>query len=141
MEGTEEVAGGLVVTSGNAAILLELVEKLLNQVTCLVQVLVVLTGLSAAALGRNDNAFACLVQRIDEPLLGIVSLVGNDGGSRRVSQQSISAFEVVGLPRCQVKSGRIAQSIDGGMNFRAQPTAAASDCFAFSPPFFAPALC
>jgi hypothetical protein len=45
------------------------------------------------------------------------------------------------LPRRQVKPGRIAQSIDGGMDFRAQPAATASDRFGVRAPFFAPALC
>ena len=41
MDSAEEVAGGLVVAGGNAAILLELVEELLDQVTGSVQVLVI----------------------------------------------------------------------------------------------------
>ena len=84
IDGTEEVAGGLVVAGGNAAILLELVEELLDQVTCPVQVLVIFARLFAAALGRNHDAFARVLQGIDDPFLGIVSFVGDDGGSWRV---------------------------------------------------------
>ena len=45
------------------------------------------------------------------------------------------------LSRRQMKAGGIAQRVDGGMDFRAQPAAAAPDRFSFGPPFFAPALC
>jgi hypothetical protein len=45
------------------------------------------------------------------------------------------------LPRRQMKAGGIAQRIDGGVDFRAQPATAAPDCLDFGPPFFAPALC
>ena len=78
MDGTEEVAGGLVVARGDAARLLELVEELLNQVACLAQMLVIVARRLAAALGRNHDAFARLLQGSDDPLLGIISLVGND---------------------------------------------------------------
>lgn len=141
IDGTEEVTGGLVVAGGNAAILLELVEELLNQMTRPVQVLVVFAPLFAATLGRNHDAFARVVQWINDPFLGIVRFVGDDGGGWRVGQQGIGTFQIMRLPRRQVKSGRIAQSIDGGMDFRAQPAAAAPDRFSFGPLFFAPALC
>jgi hypothetical protein len=41
MDSAEEVTGGLVVAGGNAAILLDLVEELLNEVTRPIEVLVV----------------------------------------------------------------------------------------------------
>ena len=58
MDGAEEVAGGLVVAGSNAAILLELVEELLDQVTGPIQVLVLFAWLFATALGRNHDTFA-----------------------------------------------------------------------------------
>lgn len=139
INGAEEVAGGLVVAGGDAAILLELGEELLDQVTRPVQVFVIVTRLFAAALGRNDDAFARVLQPIDHPFLGIVGFVGNNGGCLNARQQRIRAVQVVRLPRRQMKTGRVAQGIDGGMDFRAQPAAAAPDRFGAS--FFAPALC
>jgi hypothetical protein len=51
----------------------------------------------------------------------------------------------VDLSGCQMNAGRIAQSIDGGVNFRAQSAFAASDrlvfAYVFADFFFAPALC
>lgn len=86
MDGAKDITGGLVVAGDNAAILLELVEELLNQMTCQVQVLVVVAWLLAAALGRNHDVFASVEQRIDAPFLGIVSFIGNDRGRWRVGQ-------------------------------------------------------
>lgn len=86
MDGADEVAGGLIVAGGNATILLELVKELLNQVTCLVEMLVVVARLFAAALGRNHDVFAGVVQGCNDPLLGIVSFIGNDCVGWRVGQ-------------------------------------------------------
>jgi hypothetical protein len=58
----------------------------IDQVTGAVQMLVILARLFAAALGRNDDAFACILQGIDDALLRIVSFVGDDGGGRRAGQ-------------------------------------------------------
>ena len=86
MDGAEEVAGSLIVAGGNAAILLELVKELLDQVPRPIQMLVIVTRLFAAAFGRNHDAFACLLQGIDDALLGIVSSVGDDNGGGRAGQ-------------------------------------------------------
>ena len=86
MDSAEEVAGSLIVAGGNAAILLELVKELLDQVPRPIQMLVIVTRLFAAALGRNYNAFARDLQGIDDPCLGIVSSVGDDSGGRRAGQ-------------------------------------------------------
>lgn len=86
MDGAKEVAGGLVAAGGNAAILLELVEELLNQMMRPVQVLVVATRLLAAALGRNHDVFASVEQQIDDLFVGIVSFVCNDRSRLRAGQ-------------------------------------------------------
>jgi hypothetical protein len=71
---------------GNAAILLEHVEELLDQVTGPVQVLVIFARLFAAALGRNHETLARFLQGNDGPFLSIVSPVGDDGGGGRTRQ-------------------------------------------------------
>lgn len=55
MSSVEEVAGSLVVTVSDAAILVELVEELRDQVTCSIQVFVTFAQLFAAARARNDH--------------------------------------------------------------------------------------
>lgn len=117
MDCAEKVARGLVVAGGDGTVLLE------------------------SAIGRNDNALAGLLQGRDHPLLGIVGFVGDDRIRRNVGQQNVRPVQIVGLPRREVKSGRIAQGIGGGMDLGAQSTTAASDGLVFRAPFFAPALC
>jgi hypothetical protein len=58
-------------------------------------VLVVVARLLAAALGRNHDVFASVVQGIDDPFLGIVSFVGNDRGRwpRRVTFRTWCLFQ------------------------------------------------
>ena len=47
----------------------------------------------------------------------------------------VGAFEVVGLPGCQVKPRGVAQRIHRGMNLRAQAAAAAAEGLAAAPFF------
>jgi hypothetical protein len=54
-------------------------------------------------------------------LLSIVSFVGDESGGRRAGHQDIGAIQTMRLTRLQVKSGRIAQCIDSGMEFCARP--------------------
>lgn len=57
--------------------------------------------------------------------MGVVNLVCDDGLRRRVREQRIGAFKIVGLPRCEYKARRIAQRIDRGGDLGAQPAPAA----------------
>jgi hypothetical protein len=59
MDSAEEVTGGLVVAGGNAAILLDLVEELLNEVTRPIEVLVVV----AWRLQQRLEGIRCFYQR------------------------------------------------------------------------------
>lgn len=79
MNRAEEVAGGLVVASRNGAVLLEFGEEVLDEVACLVQMLVMAARLLARGARWNHHRFACLHQGLDHASLSIVGLVGNDG--------------------------------------------------------------
>lgn len=140
MNSAQEVACGFVVARGDGAVLLEPGEEVLDQMASLVQMAVVGTLLLACADRRNHHRLAGLAQRLDHAGLRVIGLVGDDGGGLGARQQRIGAFEIVGLPGREMKSGRIAQRIDRGVNLRAQPASAAPDGFLLSP-FFAPALC
>lgn len=63
VDGAEEVAGGLIVPADNAAILLKLVEELLDQVTGSVQVLVILGGCLRQRLGGMTTALPTFLAR------------------------------------------------------------------------------
>jgi hypothetical protein len=121
------VAGGLVITGGNRTELLELAEEVLNQVAGLVQIFVVVALHFPVGLGRNHRRFAGLRQRFEYPFVGIVAFVGNNNRRFYSGQQRLRSFQITGLSGCQEKTDRIAEGIDGGVNFRAQPAPAASD--------------
>jgi hypothetical protein len=141
MDCPEKVASGFVITSGDGAVLLQLVEKVINQVTRLVKVPVIIARLFTATARGDDNALASDFQRCDDPLLGVISFIDEDRACLRVRQQYVSPFEIVGLPRREMKAGRIAQSVGGGVNLGAQTAPATPDCLCFRALFFAPALC
>lgn len=137
----EEIAGGLVIAGGDGAVLLKLVEEVLDQVACPVEVAIVFAPRLASGGGRNHHAFAGPRRRSIHAVLGLIGLIGNEGCRWRVPQQDIGTFQVVGLPRRKIEGRRIAQGIDGGVNLGAQPAPAASDHLEGSAPFFAPAHC
>jgi hypothetical protein len=56
-------------------------------------------------------------------------------------QQHIGSIQIAGLTAGQMKADGVAQGIDRGMNFGAQPAFAASDGLVGAPFFSAPALC
>lgn len=79
MDGPKEVAGGLVVSRGNGPILLQACEEVLDQMPSLVEITVIFARLFIGHPGRNGYGLALGQQRLNEPDLGIVGLVGNDG--------------------------------------------------------------
>jgi hypothetical protein len=132
MDGGEEVSGGLVVAGRNRSVLLELTVEVLHEVSRLVHFLVVEALKLSIALGRNDELFSCRKERLDDALIGIESLVCQQGVGLHLGQKSVGAFQVVGLPRSQEEGQRIAKGIDHGMDFRAQSAFAAPDRLVFA---------
>lgn len=141
MNGTEEVASGLVVARGNSPELLEPGEEVLDQVASLVQVPVIFARLPARAQRRNHHHAAPARQRLDHPLVRIECLVGDESLGFNAGQQRVSALQIMGLPGREVKSRRIAQRIDRGVDLGAQPATAAPEGLRLGAPLFAPALC
>ena len=106
-----------------------------------VKVLVVVTLYLAVRLGRDHGNFACLLLGDQDPLVGIKALVSEQNVSLQLRQQYIGPFQIAGLPAGEMKSNRIAEGVDGGMNLGAQSALAASDGLLAAPFFSAPALC
>src|SRR5215213_11958237 len=130
----------LVVAGGNCLELLQLGEEVLDQVTCLVEVLVVGSRLLAVALGRDHGRSAGLLQWFEHALLGIEGLVRDQRVGREVRKQGVGTFQVMRLPGRERKAGRVAQRVNHGMDLRAQAAAAAPDRF-ITVFLIAPALC
>jgi hypothetical protein len=141
INGSQKVAGGLVVAGGNGPELLELTKEVLDQMARLVQVFVVVAQCFSIRLGGNHGRFPGLRQRLEYPRIRVIALVGDDDRSSQGRQQDIGSFQIAGLAGRQQKAGRVAERIDGGMNLGAQSASAATNGLAFTLFFFAPALC
>ena len=141
MDCGEEISGGFVVAGGDSAVLLDLAEEILDEVTCFVGIFVEIALNLAVALGRDHERFSACKQRLDYPLVGIESLVCQQDLGRHIGQQRVGALQIMGLARRQDEVQRIAQRIDERMNLGAQPAFAAPDRLVFVVFFCAPALC
>ncbi len=78
MDGAQEVARGLVVARGNGPILLEPGKEVLNDMACLVQSAITLARLLVGAARWDHHGLACFKQRLDDPVVGVVGLIGHD---------------------------------------------------------------
>lgn len=119
MEEGEEVAGGFVVASGDAAALLKTREQTLDVIAFAIELLVVRPLNFAVALGRNDGLASLIVDHLQH-LVAVVAFVGDDLFRREPLQQRSGLSDVVRLTRRQQKLDGIAESIAGRMNLRAE---------------------
>ena len=127
MDGCEEISGGFVVAGGDTAEQLEFSEEVFNQVARFVEFLVVLALNFSVCLGRDDGLYPSLLQGFENPFVGVEALVGNHRFGRQSGQQNVGPIEFTGLAFGKMKTDRVAEGIDGGVNFSAQPAFAASD--------------
>ena len=141
MNGCEEVSRGLVVAGGDGAKEFELGEEVFNQVASFVKFFVVCAVLFAVGFGRNHRRFTRFRKRYQHPLIGIEAFVGEQYLSFQLRQQRVGSFQIAGLTAGEMKSDRVTQSIDGGVNLGAQASLAAPDGLFRAPFFSAPALC
>lgn len=141
MDGTQKGGGGLVVTGGNGAVLLQACEEVLDQMPSLVEVTVMFARLFVRHPRGNHHGLSLAQQWLNQPSVSIVSLVGDDGLRGCFLEQDIRTLQIVALTRCEVKARGIAQRIDRGMNLGAQTASAAPEGLFVRIPPFAPALC
>src|SRR5215211_8633596 len=137
----QEASGGFVVAGGNGPELLELGEEVLDQMPGLVEVFVKGARCLPGIPRWDHGCLAGLGQRFEHPRVGIERLVGNERLGLKLREQGIRSSQIVLLTAGEMKAGRVAERIDGGVDFGAQPAARASDGL-IRPPFLgAPALC
>ena len=141
MDSGEEVACELVVARGDGAELLELAEEVLDQVACLVEVLVVGARYRAIDLGRDHRDLVGGGERLDHPGIGVERLVGEQGVGGERGQEGVGTLQVVRLARREQEADRVAERIDQGVDLGTQPAFAAADRLVFAGFFCAPALC
>lgn len=141
MDRGEKISRGFVVAGGDGAILFELAEEILDEMTRLVGILVEIALNFAVAPGRNNERFSAGKQRFNDTFVGVEGFVSQQGIGFHVGQQCVGALQIMGLSRRQQKPQRIAKGIDKCVNLGAQPAFAAPDRFVFARFFWAPALC
>src|SRR3954453_21291026 len=137
----QEASCGLVVAGGNGPELLELGEEVLDQVPGLVEVFVKGAPYRAGFARRDHRCLTGFSKRLEHALVGIERLVGNERLGLKVGQQGIGSSQIVLLTGGEMKAGPIGERIDGGVDFRAQPSARASDGLILTPFLRTPALC
>src|SRR3954447_19366790 len=86
----------------------------------------------------RSNGFS---ERLEHALVRIERFVGNERLGFKLWEQGIGSGQIVLLTAGEMKADRIAECIDGGVNFGAQPSARAPDGLILTPFLRAPALC
>lgn len=79
MDGPQEITSRLVVARGNGPVLLQTCEEALDEMTGFVRVSIMVAGLFVRCPRWNDNALAFAQQRLDQPGMGVVGFICNDG--------------------------------------------------------------
>jgi hypothetical protein len=107
----------------------------------LVEVFVKGAGRLAAFARWDDGRLAGVSQRLEYPLVGIERFVGDERLGLKVGQQGIGSGQIVLLTAGEMKAGRIAERIDGGVDLGGQPALAAADGLILAQFLGAPAAC
>lgn len=85
-----------------------------------VEVTVLAAGVGAIRLGRNDGGLTCFAEDIDHPFVGVECSIGDQDIGVDSGKEGICPIQIMGLARRKMESGGIAESIDSGVDFRAQ---------------------
>ena len=84
-----------------------------------VEVLIIVPRCFAACFWRNDRLDPLSLQPVEDPLIGIISLVCEEDVGLNLTDQTIGAVQIAGLSLCQVKAQRIAEGIASRMDLGA----------------------
>ena len=135
----KERLGEFVVARCNAPELLDATEESLDQISLLVDMTIERTGIESIGTRRNHCLTTLSRNRCDEGIR-VVSFVGDDETRRLILDQRVGLIDIGNLASRENHAQRIAQRIDGNMQFGRQSAPRATDTL---PPFFfwAPAEC
>ena len=137
---SQEAWCGLVIAGGDGPELLELGKEVLDQMPGLVEVFVEGARCLPGIPRWDHGCLAGLGQRREHPLVRIERLVGNERLGLQLREQGIGSGQVMRLTTGEMKASWIAECIDGGVDFGAQPAARAPDGLILTPFLRAPAL-
>lgn len=139
MNERQERRSEFVVSRSYASELLETAEETFDQISIPVEMSI--ERAKYAAIGaRRDNRLGALRLDSCHESVGVVALVRDDEASRLILDQRGSLIDVCNLSCRQNDAQRIAQRIDGNVQFGGQPASRAAD-FLAAGFFWAPAEC
>jgi hypothetical protein len=135
MNSSEEIASELVVSSGDAAKVLEAAKAALNDVSTLVGPLAERMEDDAVGFVGNDRLCA-EVDDLGAQLVTVVAFVGDDSPHGRSERQHVGRSRDVGiLAGGEMKDDGPAARIAQAMDFGRAPAARAADSLILVPPF------
>ena len=116
----EECGSSFIVSGGDGSVMFQFFEEIFDQMAGFVECFVIIAGLFAIGFWRNDRLNIYRTQSVNHPFVRIVSFVCKQNVGPDAADQNVRAVQIAGLSGCQVKCQRIAQSVAGRMDFRAQ---------------------
>ena len=137
----QEASCGLVVAGGNGPELLELGEEVLDQMPGLVELFIEGARCRPGLPRWDHGCLAGVSQRLEHALVGIEGFVGDERLGLKLREQGIGSGQIVLLSAGEMKAGRIAERIDGGVDLGGQPALAAADGLILAQFLGAPAAC
>jgi hypothetical protein len=120
--------------------MLDFVDEPLDQITLFVEVLVIWDSSRAGAVGR-DNGLSASVCDGGSKAIGVVALVCEQVFEGKTLDQALCLADIGDLAGREDEADRVAQSVDGNADLRAQAATRTPDRLIFGPPFWAPAAC
>ena len=114
--------------------MLDFIDEPLDQITLLVQVLVVGDSSRAGAV-RRDNGLSASVCDGGSEAIGVVTFVCEQVFEGKTVDQAFCLADIGDLAGGQDEADRVAESIDGNADLRAQTAARTPDRLIFGPPF------
>src|SRR5690606_19808394 len=107
--------------------MLDATEKAFDQVSITISTAVVLPGRDAVGT-RRDNCLGARCFDTHNQRVGVVPFVGNQAGIGHADDQIVRALDVGHLPCRQDHTQRLAQGIDGEVQFGRQAASGAPEC-------------
>ena len=108
----------LVISRGDAPEMLELIEETLDEIAFLVERLVVGERRAAVGFRRNDRLGVAFEDSLAQ-VIGVITLVGDDGFGFKSLDEIMCFGDVVALARPEQQADRIAERVGRGMDFGA----------------------
>ena len=135
MNSSEEIAGELVVSSSDAAEVLEAAEAALDDISALVGSLV--EGMDDDAVGFvGDDRLCAAIDDLGAQVVTVIAFVGDEGAHGRGERQHVGGSSDVGiLTGGEMKNDGPAERVAQAMDFGRAPAARAADGLILLPPF------